>query len=261
MVCDEIKAGQEHSGSADSTAAVKRTRITGRKKIQRKQSKPLRIDENDSVEYIGITEKNEEYDRPLERLMCLSDEEKEKPAVNDPGRPAPVSEPETVKPEIVAEGFSSDAKPSDSSALNGAAHGLIYEIAEELYVREKTAAELEALAKPPFKRVFDGHSAESLDMEAHRRTRSLIAAASENTSSPTFLPEAVYEENSLPLGTSQALAAELVMLVPVVNIIFAAVISFSKRANKNLRSLARAFLIITGFAVIGAAVFLAGRMF
>ena len=260
MVCDEIETGREPSGSGDSTAAVKRTRITGRKKIHRKQTKPLRIEENDSVEYLEITEKNEENDRPLERLMNLSDADEEKPAVTDPGRPVPVSEPERVKPEIVAEGFSSDAAPSAAAALHGEGHGLIYEIAEELYIREKTVAELEALAKPPFKRVFDGQSAEELDREAHRRTKSLLAAASENTYSPTFLPEAVYEENSLPLSTAHALAAELVLLVPVVNIFFAAVISLSKSANKNLRSLARAFLIITGFAAVGAAVFLAGRM-
>ncbi len=241
MVCDESIAGVRKDEG--------KTRIKGRNN-RRNLKKPL-IVEDEGVEYIGIT-MNEETDKPLARMMKLDGEDS--PA-GEPEKKQPIGEPEPVKPEIVAEGFRTDA----ADDVNAANRGLIYEVAEELYIKERTAAELEALAKPPFHRTYDEFRERSLDAEALRQTKRLISMAGDNMPSPTFLPEATYEQNDRPLGTAQAFTAVLLMLIPGVNIVTAIIFAVIPGTNRNLRSLSRAFLILAGIAFGAAALFLAGR--
>ncbi len=230
LVCEEAK--------------TERIRIKGRKKIPRKQPKPLIIEDED-IEYTGIAFPENNDERPLCEMMEQA-AEAECPAESEKPRPA-----------IPAEGIVTDAVPPDAADRS---RGLLYEIAEELYIREKTAAELEALARPPFQKVFDRSDTASLDREAARRTKRLIEKAGENAPSPTFLPEAVYEENARPLGTIQAFAAELLLMLPLIGIAAAIVFSLNPRINKNLRSLSRAYLILAAIVITAAAVFFAGRM-
>ena len=73
-------------------------------------------------------------------------------------------------------GMASVKKDSDLPKANNqhilpAASGIVYEIAEELYCREKTAAEIEALCQPPFRKVFDSQRMEQLDRQATEETR------------------------------------------------------------------------------------------
>lgn len=227
MICEILEAGEDNLCSLDGNTALQtkdnhtenvRTRMTGRKK-RRTENKPIKIDE-ENVEYIGIENKSVTIEKPIERLIeepvvpeppVLPDA----PVITEPEKNTPPGKDRPVKPEIISEGFSSEAAVTGNITTYSESRGLIYEIAEELYIKEKTAAELEALAKPPFHKNFDEERKGELNRQVKARTRRLIAAAGESSYTPTFLPEAVYEDCSRPMETKQALLAELLLLIPV----------------------------------------------
>ncbi len=158
------------------------------------------------------------------------------------------SEVKAKEKKDLPEGFTSDAKSGNDVSEKG--FGLIYEIAEELYIKEKTVSELEALARPPFRRNFDENTRYRLDRQAVRRKDHVLSSAREASYELSFLPESAYEESCKPMETRQALLTELLMLIPFVNIAAAVFVSMDKSANKNLRSFCRAFLILTGVVMI-----------
>ena len=233
MICENSEAVQEIPDGEAVPAEVhgSRSRTKGTHSKRRKLKQPVTVSD-DMIEYVGI-------------------QKQEPPADGEPQQTLTV-------PEHIAEGFSSDTisgrpphRPTD---------GLIYEIAEELYIKEKTAAELEALAKPPFHQNFDEDKKTSLDREAVHRTRRVIAAAGEAAYQPCFLPEAVYEDNAKPLDTRQALLAELLMLIPFVNIAAAVLIAMNPSMNESLRSFCRAFLLLLGIVLTVMAGYLIGKL-
>lgn len=122
--------------------------------------------------------------------------------------------------------------------------GIVYEVAEELYRKEKTQAELEALCHPPFTKIFTENQKATLDKEADDRTKRLVSAAAQaQAKDPTYLPDGLYEEIDKPIGTANAFLLELIMLIPVLNVIAAIICSFTGKTNKNIRSFSRGFLI------------------
>ena len=190
------------------------------------------------IEYIGIIKEEEPNEKPIEKMLTAKSSD---------------------KPVILSEGFSTDICPADKETVKNL--GLIYEVAEELYIKEKTAAEIEALAGPPFHKNFDEITKERLDKNASRRTVRVLSSARDSAYRPAFLPDTSFEETSKPMETKQALLTELLMLVPFINIAAAVFVIMDPGANKNLRSFCRAFLIITGVVMILLTGILLGLMF
>lgn len=133
--------------------------------------------------------------------------------------------------------------------------GIIYEIAEELYRREKTAAEIEALCQPPFKRVFDRDQLERLDMQAKEKTRTLISNISE--AEPQQTKKAEPQKEQVPISTASAFLLQLLFFIPIVNVAFAFYYSFGKHSNYNKKAYSRAFLIFGLIFMTGALIFFA----
>ena len=123
--------------------------------------------------------------------------------------------------------------------------GIVYEIAQELYQREKTQAELEALCAPPFHKEFSESEKIQLDRKAENRTRRILRNAGANSAELTFLPDGLYEESDRPIKTSDAFLMQFIMMIPVINVVGAVFFAFSSGKNKNIRSFCRAFLIWT----------------
>ncbi len=137
--------------------------------------------------------------------------------------------------------------------------GIIYEIAEELYRKEKTASEIEALCQPPFKRVFDKEQIEKLDMEAKEKTRTLIANISDPEPSSSLKQE--IPKDKAPISTASAFLIQLLFFIPVINLVTAFYYSFSKNSNYNKKAYSRAFLIFSLIFMAGALVFFAVYFF
>lgn len=133
--------------------------------------------------------------------------------------------------------------------------GLIYEVAEELYVREKTASELEALCQPPFRKVFDSRQQSRLDHRAAERTSRIVSeAAGKNAPKPE--PAAVTVSQK-PLTTGSAFALQLLLMLPVVNLIAAMIYSFRSGADSNKKAICRGYLIWLTVFLSAALVFFA----
>ena len=128
--------------------------------------------------------------------------------------------------------------------------GIMYEIAEELYMKEKTASEIEALCQPPFKKVFSEKQIEQLNEQAKEKARTLASSTItepeiEVKPEPEIVPEKQETDNKQnpSVTTAGAFLLQLVFLIPIVNIITAMCFSFGKKANISLKSYSRAFLI------------------
>lgn len=262
MICELPNSdGNNALKTQNKKSANVRTSIKGRK-IRRVENKPIKIEDED-VEYIGI-EKTEETADEQPEMIIESDEpshepeKRDKPVITEPDRPIPISEPEPFRTDIISDGVTSDVMTGAKKINEG--KGLIYEIAEELYIKEKTISELESLIKPPFHKNFDTERTEELDEQAGKRIKKLVSAAGETDKTPTFLPEPIYEECASPLETKQALLAELIFLVPLVNIAVSVFMVMNPSVNKNIKSMCRAFLIITGIIMVLLGGFLFGKL-
>lgn len=191
--------------------------------------------------------------------------ESEPPAQQLPAKQAPEIPPASSPCETVSaaehnvyvpvgnEYVRTDAHPPCAVKETPPASGIIYEIAEELYRREKTASDLEALCQPPFRRVFTESQLSRLDRQAQERTQTLVdnARAAGTTCSNA-------EEASSPkqkLSTSSAFWLQLLLMLPGINLIAALVLSFRKKADPNKKAYSRAFLIWTSLFLSVALVF------
>lgn len=137
--------------------------------------------------------------------------------------------------------------------------GILYEIAEELYRKEKTASEIEALCQPPFKKVFDEKQIERLDRQVKKDTLRLVASAKED-SVRTPVKDSVPNEEK-PISTAKALIVQFLLFVPVINIAAAFIFSFKKGINKSIRAYGRGFLIWLACFMTGALVWFAAVYF
>lgn len=187
--------------------------------------------------------------------------------------PIPIKEPQPSSPpvrvldalhaadEMPVSGMSSDARSAED-IRHESASGIVYEIAEELYMREKTMSELEAMCSPPFHKVFTEEQRGELDSSASMRSKRIAGSISRASSTqPVFLPEDGYTSRDRPLSTAQAFFTQLLMVIPVVNIGAALVLAFSRRSNFNLRAIGRGFLIWSVILMTAALGFFAFHYF
>ncbi len=219
-----------------------------------------------------VAENNSETDKNNE--LSQTEPDKAEPEISPEIKSDPVNSPEIQpkdpKPEIETNSVeeaknvfggsvSTDIKlEKDEPVAVPDGSGIVFEVAEELYRKEKTQAELEALCHPPFTKVFTENQKVTLDKEATDRTKRLVSAAAlAQAKDPTFLPDGLYEENDKPIGTANAFLLELVMLIPVLNVIAAIIYSFTKKTNKNIRSFSRGFLIWSVLFMLAVSAYLA----
>lgn len=134
----------------------------------------------------------------------------------------------------------SDLPKADNKHTLPDTAGIIYEVAEELYCKEKTAAEIEALCQPPFQKVFDRKQIEKLDLRAEEHTRRLLADNLELTE-----PEGTdsHLKESQPLSVANAFLLQALLCIPLLNIAAALLMSFGAKVNSNIRACCRAFLV------------------
>ena len=111
------------------------------------------------------------------------------------------------------------------------------------------------MCQPPFKKVFDQKQIEQLERQAQERTLKLLAGTSETNQRKAV--EGVIAKEEKPLSTAGAFFLQLVLLIPVLNIIAALVFSFNKGINRNLKAYTRAFLIWITIGMTGALVYFA----
>lgn len=131
---------------------------------------------------------------------------------------------------------------ADNSRTLPESSGIMYEVAEELYRRERTASEIEALCRPPFKKVFDEKRLEELNRQATERTRTLVSSAADS--------------GKKELTTGKAFLIQLLLFIPIVNMIAAIFLSFGKGTNLNIRAYARAFMIWCMILMTAALIYL-----
>ena len=184
-----------------------------------------------------------------------------------PQSPPPLQQPEITKPPVMPQNDIADTETDNSDVVFGIERvkrdsdlpkpdnkhtmsdstGIVYEIAEELYRKEKTASEIEALCQPPFKKVFSQKQIEELNRQAEEKTRSLVSSTVEpekKETKPEPQPQIIEppkEQN--PISTAKAFLLQLVLFVPVVNIITALIFGFRKNSNLNMKAYSRAFCI------------------
>lgn len=133
------------------------------------------------------------------------------------------------------------------------APGLIYEVAEELYIREKAVSELEALCQPPFHKVFDRQQLSRLDHRAGERTSSIISAAAERgrpDQAPTAEPKPRKQ-----LTTAAFFLLQFLLMLPVINLIAAMCYSFRRNSDPGKKAFCRAYLIWLTIFLSAALVF------
>lgn len=173
---------------------------------------------------------NVTYIKDKQKQSKLKKEEQEEKSISDTSAVQTESEVREILfdgTEIV--GKDEQLPQADNSRTLPESSGIMYEVAEELYRREKTASEIEALCRPPFKKVFDEKRLEELNRQATERTRILVSSAAGS--------------GRTDLTTGKAFLMQLLLFVPIVNIISAIFLSFGKNTNLNIRAYARAFMI------------------
>lgn len=131
--------------------------------------------------------------------------------------------------------------------------GIVYDVAEEIYRRERTRAEIEALEQPPFRKVFDRDTLKSLNAQAEEQTRKLYSVKYHPVSSEEH-PEAETEPEQPKRGfnTVKALALQILFLIPLVNIFSAMALSFGSNTDKCVRAYARGYMIISSVFISAA---------
>ena len=125
----------------------------------------------------------------------------------------------------------------EETPLQYALDGVIYEVAEELYFREKEAMERSA-EEPPFHRVFDEQSMERLDEEYYARR---------------YGKKRRRRGKNGELTTAGAFLLELLLMIPVINVITAAVLSFREQKTGSIKACARAYTIWSALITAAAA--------
>lgn len=129
--------------------------------------------------------------------------------------------------------YDSDLPPCDNARTLPHSSGILYEIADELYRNEQTAARLTAEEPPPFKKSFDRKHHEKHFVKTDESIRK-------------------------PINTALAFLIQLMLLIPIFNVIFALYFAFHKNTNINVKSYSRAFLIL---CLVFTTVFIVSLMF
>ena len=128
--------------------------------------------------------------------------------------------------------------------------GIVYDVAEELYRREKIAARLQSLCRPPFKKIFDQEMLMRLDRQADEKTKQLLTAPSKQKTG-----------SERPISTISAVGLLLLMMLPLLNLPAILWFSFSKNSNQNVKAFSRAYLFWSALLIAAAAVYFAVSYF
>ncbi len=216
-ICDKESMNYPTDGTA--AVAVDMPVIVGEKKSRRKIK-------NGAVTYAAEKEKENSDGNTADDAVQEED---------DPHQPQ--------LSRLFGEGITTEIEPEENPVPAPQTEGIVYEIAEELYRREKTQAELEALCQPPFRKKFSEGEKCGLDRQSEEQTRQILNSARERIGEPAFLPEGLYDERDKPISTASAFRLLLFLIIPGVNIIAAIYYSFASSANRNKRAVSRAFLM------------------
>lgn len=264
--------------SDNSNAKNNNSRYSNRKRNRKKNKKNNITPINDVIntEFQQSDTENpdnmpQEFKPELEPLQSVPEmpnppmESPQQQTVPQPEIPNPPTEPtKNIQVDTMAEiervSKNSELPKPDNKRKLPEASGIMYEIAEELYIKEKTAAEIEALCQPPFKKVFSEKQIKQLDEQAKEKARTMVSSTV-TESEPEIKPEpqVVCEsekddsKQNKPVTTAGAFLLQFVLLIPIVNIATAMFFSFRKSANLNMRAYSRAFLmwcVIVMFALI-----------
>ena len=166
-----------------------------------------------------------------------------------PKEPVPeISVPPVSTPkEVFSGGVQTDISlENNKPQKNSESSGIVYELAEELYRREKTLEQLEALCNPPFEKQFTPSQKIILDEQAEMRLDTLAKAAAKKQRKLTFLPEGIFSDEDKPISTLQAFLLQLIMFIRALNIVTAGVLLMMPHTNSSIRSFSRATLIWSG---------------
>ncbi len=124
--------------------------------------------------------------------------------------------------------------------------GIVYDVAEEIYRRERTSAEIEALEQPPFRKVLDAETMDKLNAQAEERTRKLYSVKRKAGSRAEQSETAHEQKTSVRrFSTLKALALQILFLIPIVNVFSAMALSFGSRTDKSIRAYARGYMILS----------------
>lgn len=245
------------SEMADGTAALTLHPSEGSKKWKDTGKTKRKKEGQMKVTYSDLSVDLKEVSEPLTLLPPLSGLDK---AINYHEEPTvPLKEDESQDPSVPeSEPAQEHSGKGDLRAFSEAS-GIIYEIAEELYFRERTAAEIEALCQPPFRKVFDTQQLEQMNRRADETARRSVPLSDifSQDSGEDLTPSR--EESSI--GTGAAFSIQLLFLLPGINILAALWLSFRKKTNPNLRSYSRAFLIWLSLVGTAALTFFAVQYF
>ncbi len=148
--------------------------------------------------------------------------------------------------------------PGETTTALPVGKGIVCELAEEIYRKEKTQTELEALYQPPFRKVFTQAQKEKMDREAHKRALQLLKQSAQTPPELVFLPDGTHRDPEAPLQTATVFWMQLVLMIPGVNLLTALILSFRSATNRNQKAVYRAFLI---WSVIFSALLLGYLLF
>ena len=167
------------------------------------------------------------------------------------GQAVSVGYDEQLKPEEEPAPADNDLFSHSDKRRSFHSQGIVYDVAEELYIRERTRMDIESLCHPPFRKVFDSETAVQLDRKADERTRRLFSEIRSELKKKKKKPEPPQKT----LSTAKAVVLQLLFLLPVVNILSAIVLSFVPLADKSIRSYARGYIILSSVFLTAALIY------
>ncbi len=138
------------------------------------------------------------------------------------------------------------------------AEGIVYEVAEELYRKEKTAERLEALCQPPFKKIFNPQQLQRLNDEANQKLSTMLA---ETDADKKASDSEARDIKQRPISTVTAFFLQTVMLFPILNVFVMMILTFRKDTNINLKAYSKAFLLHSFIVMTIALLFLTVNFF
>ncbi len=149
-----------------------------------------------------------------------------------------------------ADSFSAEISDKKST-IRYALDGVEYEIAEELYIREKTEAENDERAAPPFHKVFDEQTRQRLDTQFRQR-QNVGYGSNYGTAGEPY---------GSGITTARAFALQFVLMLPVINLITALFLSFRRKTAPSVKAYCRGFTIWTSLFLSAALGFFAFSYF
>ena len=142
------------------------------------------------------------------------------------GQAVSVGYDEQLKPEEEPAPADNDLFSHSDKRRSFHSQGIVYDVAEELYIRERTRMDIESLCHP-LSEIRSEFNKDEKKPEPPQKT----------------------------LSTAKAVVLQLLFLLPVVNILSAIVLSFVPLADKSIRSYARGYIILSSVFLTAALIY------